>query len=372
MPDQIQSTTISKSAVDRAGEVLRAASVDQTKRDDALRIMSSWRSRHVYVINTFQATLRKRLGGIDSYGLVAQRLKRSTSIIAKLQRLNNMKLSRMQDIGGIRAVVDRLGQIDQLRGLYEDVGRLDHKLLAIDDYITNPKKDGYRSVHLIFRYHSPELPHCNGLLLELQFRTKLQHAWATAVETMGTFLGQSLKARQGESHWQQFFELTSAAISHVEKSPVLSNWSGLDFESTCVAIRDAELQIGVLDKLQGFSLVVDAVSAEGRRSSKYHLVILDSLKKQVSIQSYSEIEFSSANEAYEAAESRAIYGEPIEVYLVSAGTLDVLRKAYPNFFLDTDAFVRAVKRFIKTGDSVKRLGRRRKFLVKRGQGYLDF
>ena len=185
-------------------------------------------------------------------------------------------------------------------------------------------------------------------------------------------VGQSLKARQGESHWQQFFELTSAAISHVEKSPVLSNWSGLDFESTCVAIRDAELQIGVLDKLQGFSLVVDAVSAEGRRSSKYHLVILDSLKKQVSIQSYSEIEFSSANEAYEAAETRAIYGEPIEVYLVSAGTLDVLRKAYPNFFLDTDAFVRAVKRFIKTGDSVKRLGRRRKFLVKRGQGYLDF
>ena len=267
MPDQIQSTTISKSAVDRAGEVLRAASVDQTKRDDALRIMSSWRSRHVYVINTFQATLRKRLGGFDSYGLVAQRLKRSTSIIAKLQRLNNMKLSRMQDIGGIRAVVDRLGQIDQLRGLYEVVGRLDHKLLAIDDYITNPKKDGYRSVHLIFRYHSPELPHCNGLLLELQFRTKLQHAWATAVETMGTFLGQSLKARQGESHWQQFFELTSAAISHVEKSPVLSNWSGLDFESTCVAIRDAELQIGVLDKLQGFSLVVDAVSAESRRSS---------------------------------------------------------------------------------------------------------
>ena len=102
------------------------------------------------------------------------------------------------------------------------------------------------------------------------------------------------------------------------------------------------------------------------------MVILDSLKKQVSIQSYSESEFSSANEAYEAAETRAIYGEPIEVYLVSAGTLDVLRKAYPNFFLDTDAFVRAVKRFIKTGDSVKRLGRRRKFLVNWGQGYLDF
>jgi len=57
------------------------------------------------------------------------------------------------------------------------------------------------------------------LFVELQLRIKLQHAWATAVETMGTFLGQGLKARQGESHGLRFFDLVSFAFAHIEKAP---------------------------------------------------------------------------------------------------------------------------------------------------------
>ncbi len=45
------------------------------------------------------------------------------------------------------------------------------------------------------------------LLIELQLRTRLQHEWATAVETMGTFLQSSLKSSQGPEEWLDFFSL---------------------------------------------------------------------------------------------------------------------------------------------------------------------
>ena len=42
---------------------------------------------------------------------------------------------------------------------------------------------GYRGVHLIYRYNSDRKTEYNTLLIEMQLRSQLQHAWATAVET---------------------------------------------------------------------------------------------------------------------------------------------------------------------------------------------
>ena len=50
----------------------------------------------------------------------------------------------------------------------------------------------------VLRYKNKLVPHHDDLRIEMQIRTKLQHIWATAVETMGTFLGQALKSRQGD------------------------------------------------------------------------------------------------------------------------------------------------------------------------------
>jgi len=65
------------------------------------------------------------------------------------------------------------------------------------------------------------------LRVELQIRTKLQHLWATAVETMGTFLGQALKSRQGSQDWLDFFTLISSAFSFIEGTPQIPRYSNL-------------------------------------------------------------------------------------------------------------------------------------------------
>lgn len=101
----------SRTQVSKAGDILTALSKDPATDLDldewlhAYEVLANWRACHGYPINTFQATLRTRLKKIDEAALVAQRLKRTPSILNKLRRFKGMNLARMQDIGGLRAVV---------------------------------------------------------------------------------------------------------------------------------------------------------------------------------------------------------------------------------------------------------------------------
>lgn len=220
----------SKGDVNRAGDILKAdapfltdgrinlLAIKQSHWADA--VLANHRGSHTYPINTFQALLRQKLRRLDPEAIVAQRLKRTPSIKLKLQRFDGMKLSRMQDIGGLRAILSSMPKVRKLELEYRET-RFAHQLVSSKDYIENPKSDGYRGIHLIYRYINEAVPHYNGLSLELQFRTRLQHAWATAVETMGTFLGQALKSGQGEVPWRKFFALASAALSAVGLSELL-------------------------------------------------------------------------------------------------------------------------------------------------------
>lgn len=90
----------SKKQVARAGEILRSNEFTVEDFLWSIDVLTNWRAIHTYPINTFQATLRDKLKQVDEKALVAQRLKRAPSIISKLKRFPEMKLSRMQDIGG--------------------------------------------------------------------------------------------------------------------------------------------------------------------------------------------------------------------------------------------------------------------------------
>jgi hypothetical protein len=129
------------------------------------------------------------------------------TIINKLRLNPSMKLARMQDIGGVRAVLKTIKDVRDLEREYRNKSHFKHELVNEKDYIESPKNTGYRGIHLIYKYKNnrKKAKEYNGLLLELQIRTRLQHAWATAVETMGTFLGQPLKSMDGDKKWFDFF-----------------------------------------------------------------------------------------------------------------------------------------------------------------------
>lgn len=156
-----------------------------------LKLLITGAPLHVLYMN-----LRGKAGSRSDI-LVAERLKRLESIVGKLQRESGMQLSRMQDLGGCRVVLPTLDEVYSFSEKFQK-SRIRHEFKNEKDYIKEPKKSGYRSLHLVYKFKTdtPEKDIYNqySMLIELQFRTHLQHIWATALETIGLFTNQALKA----------------------------------------------------------------------------------------------------------------------------------------------------------------------------------
>lgn len=341
----------SKTEINRAGKFL-ALPIEQEydvfRYSTALELTARWRASHAYPINTFSATLRNRLRRYPSGSIAAQRLKRMPTIIDKLRRYPAMQLTTMQDIAGLRAVLDNVEVAERLATEYLRP-TLPHVLIDKKNYITDPRdEDGYRSIHLIYRYKNKRNSQYDGLRLELQIRSRLQHIWATAVETMGTFLGQALKSRQGERVWLDFFAIISSAFALMERRPALPRFRDLTKEEIYRHAAKAEKKLNALELMNGISVVARS-DTNRTRAYSYHLMVLDSVKQQLLVQAYDRDSFEQAVGDYAKYEERAANGERIEPVLVSAGRLDQLQRAYPNFFLDIRDFCERVKDIVSKG-----------------------
>lgn len=140
---------ISKSQVDKAGsrirKFLRGELNDDVQLDHAFRVMDAFRAAHQYPLAKANNGLRSMIETEKCPVEVSQRLKRFVTIIDKLQREPTLALSKMQDIGGCRAI---LGSVEEIR-------RVEHRLkrrrpvVGYSDYITHPRESGYRGVHVV-------------------------------------------------------------------------------------------------------------------------------------------------------------------------------------------------------------------------------
>ena len=125
----------SKGQVNKAGEILVSPNnYSVADRLSADAILANWRACHGYPINTFQATLRLKLREVDKNAIVAQRMKRAPSIILKLQRFDGMRLARMQDIGGLRAIVGNVAKVRALEFSYRQ-SKFKHELVSSKNYL---------------------------------------------------------------------------------------------------------------------------------------------------------------------------------------------------------------------------------------------
>ncbi len=319
-----------KGEVNRAGQQL----LDKTlaEYDSAKSILDNWRVCHIAPLNSFQKSLRLKLTKLDDDALVSQRLKRTPSILAKLKRNPKMLLARMQDIGGIRAVTKNMQKMRELEATYKKETKAFTIVQGGKDYIINPKASGYRGVHLVFKCR-------NGFSIELQIRTQMQHAWATAVETMGTFLNNSLKSSEGPDEWLEFFALASSAFAVLESTPRIPGHDHLSDQETFEKLLQMEKRLGVLNKLSGFRVVTRHISND-KKKGRYHLITLDLDIMRANIQSYEAKYIEIASAEYSKKEAEISSGRNIQVVLVSSETINTLRKAYPSYFLDAELFAK--------------------------------
>ena len=337
--------TESKSRINKAGKTLTLGDFFNPDYQAALELANRWRACHAYPINTFQATLRLKVKDCSGEPIVAQRLKRMPTIIDKLSRYPSMQLTTMQDIAGLRAILDDVNDVASVADKYLNNKSFPHEFVDQHNYILSPRDvDGYRSHHITYKYKNKQNPAYDGLRVEIQLRTKLQHIWATAVETMGTFLGQALKSKQGDEEWLDFFALVSSAFSFLEGTPQVPRFSHLSRDETVALVAKMEKELGAIEKMKNFSTVINSIG--NKKSYTYHLLVLNSLEHTIAVYTYDRENFEKALEDYTDFESKAAQGSKLEPVLVSAGPMDNLRRAYPNLFLDISEFEKALMSLI--------------------------
>lgn len=337
--------------LNKAGDILKSENPMPEDLLWAESILSQWRGLHWYPLNTFQSLLRKMSQKIPN-ALVAQRLKRAVSIVAKLKRFSSMKLARMQDIGGLRAIVDNVDQVYSLFKKYKEA-KFAHKLVRVKDYIKDPKDSGYRGIHLVYKYYRPKKIKLDGLSIEIQLRTKIQHSWATTVETVGTFLQQSLKSSQGAQKWLDYFKVVSSAFAILESCPVLKEHRNLDEKKIFKLVKEQTKKLQVITTLTGFTIAAENI-IKAKFRGDLCLIKLDMKERMLSIRRYKEDDkeqVEKANKDYREFERQIREGENLQVVLVKTGSITSLKQAYPNYFLDAREFIKNINEIIKRLDN---------------------
>lgn len=344
----------SRNKVKSAGKILRdKEKFSNSKINSAQDVLNYWRTIHEKILEDFRIIVAKKAKEISKEAFVAQRLKRIPSIIAKLKRLENIQLTTMQDIAGIRVVVKNMKELRNfVRVIKESIAN--HTLKDEDDYINFPKNSGYRSIHLIYKYQAEDNAELNNLLVEIQIRTKLQHTWATAVETMGTYLGTILKFDEGQPKWLNYFSLTSSAFSFLEYTPQVPKHKKLNKIDTFeLALYEFNYN-KIKNTLEAYSIITDFLSKQNKKNIKYYLIILDINEMKVSIDGFKENEFESANKKYTKLEKENFGNNFKQIVLVSTESINELRDAYPNYFLDTKEFINNMNKIKLTFNRLKK------------------
>lgn len=198
-------TPLSKSAVKRAGSMIRKygkGECELKELDPHLDVMRHYRASFNPALEATHEALVSLHGELGIRGEITRRLKKTRTILEKLIRESGLDLSRMQDIGGCRSVLDDLDDLYRVRdGI---AARWEAKEV---DYISSPRQSGYRAIHMIVRHEDRPI--------EIQLRTKTMHSWAEMVEALSMTLAVNYK-QDGDAVVQQYMRAMSELMAATE------------------------------------------------------------------------------------------------------------------------------------------------------------
>ena len=334
----------SKSHINKAGSLLASKHISEQEYVEAITVLNYWRFIHVNTLEFFKRRLDVLSKNIDKNVSTIYRLKRQFSIIKKIKRSANensgsTKLSRMQDIAGCRIVLPNITLMNKLRD--DVIQQIPSKKIKENDYIKQPKLDGYRGIHLVYRYDTTTEVNkfYNGFFVEIQLRTQLQHLWATAVETVDLFTRQALKSNQGEQKWMDFFKLVSSAFAIMEETTHVPN-TPTNKNQLYSEIKSYEKELKVIERMEKWAHVVEKIPR--KKKAMLSLLELDIKTQNIKIKLYTRNQVKGAMNDYAIAEKN----DDIDAVLVGTDKIARLKKAYPNYFINTKEFLSIIKSII--------------------------
>ena len=109
-------------------------------------------------------------------------------------------------------------------------------------------------------------------------------------------------------------------------------------------IKKEERRLKITEKLGAFRIAFNAITQDPHRGS-YFLIVLDPKLKEVNITTYAKSRLDDASRDYAMTEKEIEDGAASQAVLVAAASIDQLRRAYPNYFLDTRDFLNLLSGF---------------------------
>jgi putative GTP pyrophosphokinase len=318
----------SKKRVALAGDNVR----NNIATPDDLSVIDTWRAAHRAVLNTFQAILRTRTRykGI----VVAQRHKRKITIFDKLKRFPGMNLARMDDVAGCRLIFNSVDELYSFRDEFHKAN-FKHKLknsVEKYDYIKHPKATEYRGIHDIYEYNvnSKSGKQYKGLLVEIQYRTAVQHAWATCVEVIGFITESQPKFQRGDERYERAMLLASEIIARTAEG-MSSCIPNLPSEELFSQFQILDSELNLMSMLRGLR------SVKSTFSLKRNAILIISKDSKLEIKTYRD-----APSALRALFELERDNPGKDVVLVKADTSEEVRTAFKNYFSDANEFIRLI------------------------------
>lgn len=329
--------------ISKAGNIALTSRVKQ-EVDDAVNVIDDWRSLHLVPLDELQNSLVPMLkrNNIRIYA-VSRRLKRISSILNKLDRNPKSGLGTMQDIGGLRIIVPSISTLKNAYSLItNNVPDSFEFTKEPMNYVDSPKDiSGYRSIHFIYKYHSSNND-VDGMKIELQLRTKLQHSWAMAVETAELVTGTALKSSQGDDSWIEFFKFVSSLFAIKEGTSILDEHRLLGYNMRKLMEKMYELNANehFNDTLKALR-VSNTIAKKENYKDGYYILNINFTSKKVNIKAFPKEDEEQASALYYRLEK---YSDERKnaVVLVSVPKMQQLQEAYPSYFLDTSDFLNAI------------------------------
>ena len=344
----------SKRAVNRSGEKI---AIGEDEQSDIL-LVDQWRASHAYVLNTFQIFFKRRVADHDIDIEFAQRLKRRNTIIDKLQRRTAAgdrligDVTSMQDFAGCRLIFPDMESLNSFRKFVhspEKMRSVFHVLKHAENpdkfnYFECPKWTGYRGIHEIF-IHRPR-PHRKGedvakpwrnLLCEIQYRTRIQHAWATALEISDFLDGERTKFAMQEEDMNprvNFFRLVSELLAryHENATHALREMS---INELRIQIRNLDSELGIMGRLRAMRAIEDFPKLKRHN-------VLNVIKGEDGEPKLEVFVFNNSVDAIRKSQELESSVESLNAVYVASDRPGELRRAYKNYFNDPLDFVELV------------------------------
>ena len=247
----------------------------------------------------------------------------------------------MDDVAGCRLIFENINELHKFRESFHKAKFKHKRKNDMDkyDYIKTPNpKTGYRGIHDIYECdaNSVNAEAYRGLLIEIQYRTKYQHAWATCVEVVGFITENQPKFQQGDDRFQKILKLASEIISRSFENAT-SSLPEISDHDLIEDFINLDKEIGFLSLLRGLN------AAHKDVSNKKNIILVFSKDG-----SLTTIPVKDSIEALRTLFETERDRPDADVVLVRGDTSEDIRFAFKNYFSDATDFISLIEKGCET------------------------